>query len=362
MRLVMIRQALSLPTANSSGTDSNLGVDSVTSQTRAEMRMMSEDVDRRLTAALHSRRPWLFARDSSYSSNGAPDLPTVSEEQDAKVAGRRTPMRTWSMPGHLSEDELRDWQEELRSQQNTPQVGPSAVDDILLFTPVFDPTEPGLRHSVATQGKDDPFDLSFSSIGEPDTTISSIALTVDDVDADSVSGRMPSTATPTPGPSRPPTRPVSRMGRSDSKYEPDVYTPRAMSLDMERPLSRNVMGGREIADDADLYAIAKGAKRPEYGRMRGDSRAALLGRPRAESDLSTRSFTLSGSFDDGYLGIGNGRRRGSGSPAPSAAPSLSASTGSLRPIDRREYGRVRGESGAALLGRPEISLNDNPKS
>ena len=54
-----------------------------------------------------------------------------------------------------------------------------------------------------------------------------------------------------------------------------LYT---MSLDLPRePGDR--LGGREIADDADLFALSRGARRPDYGRMRGESRAALLGRP-----------------------------------------------------------------------------------
>lgn len=77
-----------------------------------------------------------------------------------------------------------------------------------------------------------------------------------------------------------------------------------VSLDIERP--RQFMSGREIAEDADEYAVAHGARRPDLGRMRGESSAALLGRPHL--------------------------------------------------VDRSE-GRRRGESSAASLGRPVISDN-----
>jgi hypothetical protein len=57
-----------------------------------------------------------------------------------------------------------------------------------------------------------------------------------------------------------------------------------MSLDLAVPV-----GGRQIADDADMYALARGGRRPDYGRTRGESRAALLGRPGDDDADSTRS-------------------------------------------------------------------------
>jgi hypothetical protein len=63
----------------------------------------------------------------------------------------------------------------------------------------------------------------------------------------------------------------------------DLWRPESMTLGQtgrQPPARATVKSGREIAAEADLYARAHGARRrSEYGRSRGDSSAALLGRP-----------------------------------------------------------------------------------
>lgn len=67
------------------------------------------------------------------------------------------------------------------------------------------------------------------------------------------------------------------------------YSRGTVSLDLERTTSNpSRASGRQIADNADLYAFARGARRPDYGRFRGESRAALLGGLRYREDRNDR--------------------------------------------------------------------------
>lgn len=87
----------------------------------------------------------------------------------------------------------------------------------------------------------------------------------------------------------------------------DVFVRGTSSMDMWRPSSMTLstagklaeakheerrqqsrdragrMGGREIAKDADEYASSHGVSRPDMGRRRGESSAALLGRPETDA-------------------------------------------------------------------------------
>ncbi|RXK39777.1 hypothetical protein M231_02970 [Tremella mesenterica] len=352
MRLVMRRQALTLPTT---APCQEVAVEI------AQMRLMSEDVDRRLNAALHARKPWLFSVDS-YADSSSINY------------GQRTPQRAWSMPHHMSEDELREWHDELRSSLGSTQeasqvAGGTSVfldEDVPQLEYVTRPNKSNRsidrndshqqRHS---NGSDDIFDLD-----EMDKK-SSVLFTVKDVDASSTPSISPSIsfkplltqsllphsnvglyppspslgATPLLGPIRPGfSRPGSSIGKSSKE---DIYPSRAASLDGQRP-SRNVMGGRDIADEADLYAMRHGARRPEYGRSRGDSRAALLGRPRAGSDISSigdenlLSVSLSSTAGPSGLAVGGRSRSGSG-----------VGVG----------GRSRSGSGVGLIGRSRSGSN-----
>ena len=71
----------------------------------------------------------------------------------------------------------------------------------------------------------------------------------------------------------------------------DLWRPADMSLhrhgrqsqDGEGTRSRSPpVSGREIAKDADHFAALRGAPRPDLGRSRGESSAALLGRPQLD--------------------------------------------------------------------------------
>ncbi|KAJ9099175.1 hypothetical protein QFC21_004055 [Naganishia friedmannii] len=70
---------------------------------------------------------------------------------------------------------------------------------------------------------------------------------------------------------RPSSMTLSALGKqAEAKYE-----------ERRRQEETQRASGREIARDADEYAVSKGGKRPDMNRARGESSAALLGRPTA---------------------------------------------------------------------------------
>lgn len=205
------------------------------------------------TGALHSRRPWLQTANSSLSSK--------------KVSRAR------SLPGQLSPEQMREWNEADIDPLATPGLGPrieeASVDklDEAGRLPNFSPEF--LMSSTIPMGS-----IPRTSPSSP----SRASLTL-------------------------PTSYLDPESNSDSPAA-DLYPPArtswgdntrgTVSLDIARPLrnSRSPGGsGREIADDADEYAHLRGARRPDYGRFRGESRAALLGRP-TEDDLSSDGGSL----------------------------------------------------------------------
>lgn len=133
------------------------------------------------------------------------------------------------------------------------------------------------------------------------------------------------------------------LDRDNSTAGPSFSPRGTMSLDLPREADDR-LGGREIADDADLFAMSRGARRPDYGRMRGESRAALLGRP----DWDERSDA--GSERHGRGGSKSTAREQDDLLGPRDAGGRDA----LDPGKEKEYGRSRGDSGAALLGRPGL--------
>ena len=247
MRLVMLRQTILLPTH----LVQNGGVSDSSSVPTIECSLVRADEN------LRDRRPWLF-RDNSYATN---------------VSAPRSPSRARSLPGHMSEEELRDWMMDTASGRASPEEHDRKQNPISLLG-------------------GNPFDTPPSA----NTTSPVPSVYIE-----------PDTYPPTP----------TIGGRPPPYRTESGYSHRAtMSLDISRPMWGHE-GGRAIADDSDLYAMSRGARRPEYGRMRGESGASLLGRPELE-DRSGDSRLLS-----------PGRRE-----------------------EVERYGRPRGESGAALLGRP----------
>ncbi|WVW82396.1 hypothetical protein I302_104403 [Kwoniella bestiolae CBS 10118] len=308
MRIVMRRNAaMTLPTTI---------VESETSMTMSEF----PDEKRGSTALdnsnhLHARRPWLYTNPSTVSSvNGS---------------GFRTPTRSWSMPGHMNEEELREWVKEMEyeqstnSQLNNVSTPAIKIDDDTgsntgmfdnlppVFTPNLEPPQFNFtNHSVSPSGTSTPAYLESDSL-----------VSVEDL----------------------------------TTYPPKRGESSKLSIEVTPP--RRVKGGREIADESDLYAISKGAKRPEYGRMRGDSRAALLGRSGVDDTILESSTSPSWKRD--YT-----RSRGDSGVSLMGRPT-SEDLGDALSGWKRSYGRGRGDSGADLLGRPastDLGLSRNRDS
>ncbi|WVF70524.1 hypothetical protein IAT40_005314 [Kwoniella sp. CBS 6097] len=353
MRIVMRRNAaLTLPTVV---------------EDNATMTMTEYSDDKRDFAGtgnnIYARRPWLYSNNSTLSTTGY-----------------RTPTRSWSMPGHMNEEELRDWVEEMKYEQAataqlnggpgtsrngenggaTPSIqidgdGVSASKEAGTSFGAFDNLPPVFSPMLEVPSKLNGLNYVLNSSSPSGTSTPYYAET----DGLVPSAPIPPSIAPTANSSEtdlnlatiytyPPTLASTPPKRGESS------TPRPPFSGKNSPRK----GGREIADEADAYAIARGARRPDYGRMRGDSRAALLGRP----------------VDDAALEMGGGswrrdytRSRGD-SGAALMRPNLDdADNGLGLAIEswKRDYGRSRGESGAALLGRPrdeDLGLVSRPSS
>ncbi|TYJ56361.1 hypothetical protein B9479_002909 [Cryptococcus floricola] len=302
---------------------------------------------------LQSRRPWLSTED------GAPE----------DKGGFRTPTRSWSMPGHMNDEELRAWLAEIKNEkamaastgvqgegigvaEGAPAIkveGVTILDDL---PPAFSaPPSPKLLDTAATTpGNSSPAFIpqEFASLSPSPSLL-----------------ELNNSHTPTTA-SRRQYKDRRSVSDTSSIYEPSpgsgTSTPRRY-------------GGREMADDADAYAVAHGGQRPDFRRMRGDSRAALLGRPVDDAALDMsgsswkREYSYGRSRGDSASTTWSrpmidelGRSRGdsvgtvhSGRPTLEDIGVVRGENGWARTDNpaRNSYGRRRGESAAGLLGRPD---------
>jgi hypothetical protein len=241
--------------------------------------------------ALARQRPWLYHDDSFR------DLASGSGSGWGSGSGLGRPkMRAWSVPHHMTDEEMREFMAEMESAQGTgvatpaividdepPQFFDSFTDDkdasfsssssSRRWSPPRRAPSPGYTFGAGTGAGAGAGSSTGSALLAPDTTE-----LLDDFEVDtSYPPSSPSALAPTSMSS-------GRIGR------PRSDTQRSMSIDLGRP-SRQVVSGRDVADEADRYAFDRGGRRPDYGRMRGESRAALLGRPKEDDDdaASTRS-------------------------------------------------------------------------
>ncbi|WWC58467.1 uncharacterized protein I303_101009 [Kwoniella dejecticola CBS 10117] len=327
MRIVMRRNsALSLPTT----------VENIDSSMT-----MSEFPDEKggstgvgVSNNLHARRPWLYTNNSTYSSTGS-------------ASGFRTPTRSWSMPGHMNEEELREWVQEMEHEQSASVKLNSHIDAPAIkidaehgepLNGMFD-NLPSVFTPGLMENPDSRYRLGFSGTSISPSGTSTPAYMENDGLISTEDLNLSTTYPPTP----------------PKRGESSTPVPKSST---DTPSGR---GGREIADEADLYAISKGARRPEYGRMRGDSRAALLGRqPHDDTALEMGGvdpkgfYSSSPSWKRDYT-----RSRGDSGVSILGRPT-SEDLGDALVSWKRDYGRSRGESGAALLGRPsstDLDLN-----
>ncbi|KAL1410402.1 hypothetical protein Q8F55_004412 [Vanrija albida] len=237
----------------------------------------------------HARRPWIEAQQRQEQLRRA---------RLAAQSGPRTPARTRSLPGNITENEMRDW----LSQLDTALMTTAGHPEVRVIEPPVHHEGHGVEdaelaeearrpaRSRANTGTLEPIPYSQHVLLSPPVAPCRIAsplampLTLPDLAVEHIyphpdedtshakqrplSGAVPAiTLTPTYTPAR---------SRADSLRG-------TQSLDIERP-ARFRPSGPEIADEADEYAIAHGARRPDLSRLRGDSRAALLGRQPKDGD------------------------------------------------------------------------------
>ena len=290
MRLVMRRKS-SLPTTVDEFIEANPTLAYIEATSRrpsavptldikpdpVQMQNGINDVDS-VPAAVLARRPWLM-------------------DKDAKKPAARVPTRGWSVPHHMSEDEMRDWRRELDDEPNLPidrvdEVDEEETDDEKpIFRPSFESANtPHSRfnHSVASTPPE-----SMTPVHEayPPSPIAST---------------QPNSAHPLLGRGTAGFSPISSTDSSAILDAESSRRPRAisraasnhvgrLSLDLGRvPATR--WGGREVAEDADEYAYEHGSHRPQFS-TRGESQYALLGRDRADTATSSTISGLSGISD-----------------------------------------------------------------
>lgn len=236
----------------------------------------------------HARRPWIEAQQQRQQQ-----LQRARMQADI---GQRTPQRTRSLPGNITENEMRDWLSQLDTALMTTAGHPEVrvieppvhheghgVDDAELLQEARRPAR-----SRANTGTLEPIPYSQHVLLSPpvapckSSSPTVTPLTLPDLAVEHIYPH------PDEDTSRAPHRPLS--GAVPAITLTPTYTPArsradslrgTQSLDIERPM-RFRPSGPEIADEADQYAIAHGARRPDLSRLRGDSRAALLGRPKSK--------------------------------------------------------------------------------
>jgi hypothetical protein len=305
MRLIMRRQPV-LPT---SIPELNIAMAEEDSRRRS-LNPDQRERDNIATSALQARRPWLFAQNSFTDLSG----------------GGTARSKRWTLPGPLDDEEMKEWEAGLRD-------GVAEADrEVPTFSNSFGGgSVAGPSRLAGKKRFSDDIDHLDSRTETPDMGPSHSLL--------------PSTDTRTSTPNVYPYPPTPRV----SGY----YTPRGtMSLELARP----PVSGKELADEADMYALSRGARRPDYGRMRGDSRAALLGRPEVDWERDSDKDSESGSTR--FRGaLGKKREVSGGSERRMSFESGIGKGLGVNKDKEREYGRARGDSGAALMGRPDGSVS-----
>lgn len=196
---------------------------------RSDLEVYVPELDKNEMRGLAARRPWLFTNPSFSSSI------TPSTYGNGNGAGSRA----WSVPHHMTESEMKEFQLEMESGAATP-LPYTANEGAPAFGNSFSDSPPSplrTRHSPTESVPPRDWDLLAPPTGSQ--------------------------------------RASSSSERSASR---DTHRSTA-SLDLARSPVLSPSGGRELADEADRYAYERGGRRPDYNRMRGESRAALLGRP-----------------------------------------------------------------------------------
>lgn len=217
------------------------------------------------------------------------------KQLQSPVAPNRQPrglVRTRSLPGPISEDEMRTWLTQMdtalmtTTDSGTPQVRVTEpFDEKATHITDDDLANAGPTISRVEQGELEPIPYSSTLFLSPPALAASNP-TCPRVPSPGLTDLAHEHVYPAPAdapshPSRPPS------GTLPAILLTPTYTPArsradslrgTVSLDIERPR----LSGREIAQDSDMYAVAHGARRPNLSRTRGESSVGLLGRPNIE--------------------------------------------------------------------------------
>lgn len=264
----------------------------------------------------HERRPFIHSNSSFFgNSNAYPNLANLSSN-----SGSRTPSRSRSL-GHTAQDDLEAYLASKRRRSREPvDTPPYRDEDREPPTFVIDTTEDsdtGREDDIGrgTRGK-----AARGEAYPPTPPVTGSYLVIPDGYEAGLQG---SSTSSSPGYRQRSATDASMASNASHISEQllldlrattprvsgddDVYVRGTSSMDMWRPSSMTLstvgklaeakheerrrqsrdraerMGGREIAKDADEYASRHGASRPDMGRRRGESSAALLGRPETEA-------------------------------------------------------------------------------
>ena len=258
----------------------------------------------------HERRPFIHSNSSFFgNSNANANLANLSSN-----SGSRTPSRSRSL-GHTAQDDLEAYLASKRRLSREPvDTPPYRDEDREPPTFVIDTIEDsytGREDDIerGTRGK-----AAKGEAYPPTTPVTGSYLVIPD---EYEAGLQGSSTSSSPG--------YRQRSATDASHiseqllldlqdttprvsgDDDVFVRGTSSMDMWRPSSMTLstagklaeakheerrqqsrdragrMGGREIAKDADEYASSHGVSRPDMGRRRGESSAALLGRPETDA-------------------------------------------------------------------------------
>ncbi|GHJ90440.1 hypothetical protein NliqN6_6842 [Naganishia liquefaciens] len=263
----------------------------------------------------HERRPFIHSNSSFFgNSNANPNRISLTTN-----SGSRTPSRSRSL-GHTAQDDLEAYLASKRRRSREPlDPTPYRDEDSEAPTFVIDAAEDGYRGleddiergNRRRDGNRDSYPptppVSGPYLGIPDVYEagqgSSISTSPGYRQRSATDASMASNASHISEQLLLDLRDTTPRVSGDD----DVYVRGTSSMDMWRPSSMTLstsgklaeakheerrrrsrdraerIGGREIAKDADEYASRHGARRPDMGRRRGESSAALLGRPETEA-------------------------------------------------------------------------------
>lgn len=257
----------------------------------------------------HERRPFIHSNSSFFGNSNL----NPNNVNSVNNSGARTPSRSRSL-GHTAQDDLEAYLAQKRRSRERADSRPYRDDDQERPTFVIDSADDGYRAGDKS---------GFGEVQDtypPTPPATASYLAIPEGSSSGLQGSSTSTSRGYRQRSATNTSMASNASNISEQLlldlqdttprvsgDDDVFVRGTSSMDMWRPSSMTLstagklaeakheerrqqsrdraerMGGREIAKEADEYAASHGASRPEMGRRRGESSAALLGRPEADA-------------------------------------------------------------------------------